>query len=652
MSETLTDPLIGRVVDGRYEIRNHVATGGMAAVYVAFDKRLEREVALKAMHQPLVDDAASREFVARFRREAKSSARLTHPGIVHVYDQGIDGELSYLTMEYVRGENLRSRIAQEGTLTIGEALGLTDAILDALATAHRLGLVHRDVKPENVLIDTDGRARITDFGLARAVTEVNAQSDTLIMGSPGYLAPELLTAGDAGSPGVDVYAVGVMLFEMVTGRHPFTGESPVDIAAQHVHEDLPTPSTFAPWLPTEFDDLVAALAARESSERPTDAAAALVLVRSTRALMDDPTLDRRADPPSGTLAITRDPDATTVLETPAAGMTVALPVGIGRPFERVGTDLAAFDEDPDALLPTKPQRRAWWWVGAILAVIVLLGAASLWWYNAVGPGAFTTVPYVEGQTQEDATRMLEAAGFTVKVDERNDDEAIEGTAIGTDPKAQQRAQKGTEVTLIISLGPEMITVPSVVGSQEEVARAALDEARLTAAKSETVYDDTIPKGEVISASPKPGTSIRHDEPVTLTVSGGPEPIVVPDLTGMTLEEAQASLADYAMDVTVEHDRTEKVAKGQIFKQDPKADADAHRTDPITIWVSDGPPLITVDDYVGMDYADGVAAAKKDGFNVVTNGKYAFLSHKNHIVDQSLAPNQQVEKGTTLVLVYN
>ncbi len=242
----------------------------MASVYVAFDKRLEREVALKAMHQPLVDDEASREFVARFRREAKSSARLTHPGIVHVYDQGVDGELSYLTMEYVRGENLRARIAHEGTLTIGEALGLTDAILDALAAAHRLGLVHRDIKPANVLIDTDGRARITDFGLARAVTEAGSNPDTVIMGSPGYLAPELLTRGEA-APTMDVYAAGVMLFEMVTGRHPFTGESAIDIASQHVHEDVPAPSTFAPWLPTEFDDLVAALATREplESAQPT-----------------------------------------------------------------------------------------------------------------------------------------------------------------------------------------------------------------------------------------------------------------------------------------------------------------------------------------------------------------------------------------------
>lgn len=651
MSETLTDPLLGRVVDGRYEIREHVATGGMATVYVAFDKRLEREVALKAMHQPLVDDEASREFVTRFRREAKSSARLTHPGIVHVYDQGIDGDLSYLTMEYVRGENLRSRIAHEGTLTIGEALALTDAILDALAAAHRLGLVHRDVKPENVLIDTDGRARITDFGLARAVTEVGSKADTVIMGSPGYLAPELLAHGQAAAT-MDVYAVGVMLFEMVTGRHPFTGATAVDIAARHVHEDIPSPSAFAPWLPTEFDDLVATLSSRDPAERPADAAAGLVLVRSTRALMDDPTLDRRADPPSGAVAITRDPDATTVLDTPAAGATVALPVGIGRPFGSVGALELIGDDDPEARQPTRPQRRAWWWVGAVLAAIILLGGIGLWWYNAIGPGAYTTVPPVAGKTQEDAQRVLAATGFTVNIEKRNDDDVPAGSAIDTDPRAQQRAQKGSDVTLFVSLGPKMTKVPSVVGRTEEDANATLKDAGFPVGDPTLVFDDTVPKGEVMASNPKGGETVRHDREVVLTVSNGPEPITFPNVVGQTLEDAQATLDEYALDVTVEHGRSEDVKKGEIYQQDPAADAEGHRTDAITIWVSDGKPLITVDDYVGMSYKDGVAAAKNDGFKVSTTGRWGFLSDKNSIVDQSLSPGQEVEKGSTLVLVYN
>jgi serine/threonine-protein kinase len=651
VSETLTDPLLGRVVDGRYEIREHVATGGMATVYLAFDKRLEREVALKAMHQPLADDDASREFVARFRREAKSSARLTHPGIVHVYDQGVDGELSYITMEYVRGQNLRERIAQEGTLTVGEALGFTDAILDALAAAHRLGLVHRDIKPENVLIDTDGRARITDFGLARAVTEAGANPDTIIMGSPGYLAPEVLARGETAAT-MDVYAAGVMLFEMVTGRHPFTGESAIDIASKHVHEDIPVPSSFAPWLPTEFDDLVGALCARDPDERPADAAAALVIVRSTRARMDDPTLDRRADPPSGSLAILRDRDATTVLETPAAGTTVALPVGIGRPFQAVGmAEGALLDADPEALEPQSNPRRGWWWLGAILAVIILLGGVGLWWYNAIGPGAYTTIPPVVDKTQEDATSVLKTAGFVVHVETRNDDEVLEGNAIGTDPGAQQRAQKGTDVTLLISLGPVMTEVPSVVGRQESEANARLKEAKFPVGEPKLTYSDTVPKGEVMSSDPQAGETVRHDTTITLEVSNGPEPIKVPSVTDMTLDEAQATLAPFALKVTVEHERTEKAPEGIVFKQDPKAKADAHRTDAITITVSDGPPLVTVPDFTAYDDKDqAVAAAKSIGLDPkLTNLPFPFLG--NGVTAQSISAGKEVPKGSSITLYY-
>ena len=650
MSETLTDPLLGRVVDGRYEIRERVATGGMATVYVAFDKRLEREVALKAMHQPLIEDEASREFVARFRREAKSSARLTHPGIVHVYDQGVDGDLSYLTMEYVRGENLRSRIAHEGTLTVGESLALTDAILNALAAAHRLGLVHRDVKPENVLIDIDDRPRITDFGLARAVTEVNQNSDGVVMGSPAYLAPELVAHGHA-SAASDVYGVGMMLFEMVTGRQAFTGESAIDIAARHVHEDAPAPSTFAPWLPTEFDDLVAALCTRDPADRPADAAAALVLVRSTRALMDDPTLDRRADPPSGAITALADPDATTVLDTAAAGATVALPIGIGRPFAAVGDfDDDLLDEDPDAQAPEQNPRRAWWWVAAILAVLILLGGAFAW-YNAIGPGAYTTVTDVANKTQADAEAILGAAGFEVRVTTLNDDEVPQDSVIGTEPAGQERVEKGSTVTLIVSDGPKMTEVPPVVGQQVDAAVAALEAAEFTVGESEMVSSDTVPKGEVMGSTPKAGEVVRHDQIIVLTVSDGPAPAVVPDVMGMTEAEAKEALAKDAFDVTVLHERTDAAAAGIVFKQDPAANADAHRLDPISITVSDGPPLVPVGDYVGLSVKDAQAAAKEAGLKVTLYPKWPW-SKKESIVDQSITPGQQVEKGTAITLVYN
>lgn len=649
VSETLTDPLLGRLVDGRYEVRERVANGGMATVYVAFDKRLEREVALKVMRTS--DDAAARELVSRFRREAKAAARLTHPGVVHVYDQGVDHELSYLTMEYVAGENLRERIEHEGTLAVGDALGITDAVLDALASAHRLGVVHRDVKPENVLIDTEGRPRVADFGLARAVTEATGPSTGTIMGTVGYLAPELISHGGADAR-TDVYAVGVLLFEMVTGRQPFAGDGPLEIAARHVHEDVPAPSTYAPWLPTEFDDVVAELTARDPDERPADAASALALVRSTRARMDDPTLDRRADPPSGATPRLAD-DATTILDAVPPGATVALPIGIATAFAPVESLHAELIEgDPEAREVAPSRQRGWWWVASIFAVLVLAAASALWWYNAFGPGAFTTMPSVDQKLEQEATDILTGMGFEVKVLHEHDYSVPPGAVIRTDPQAQARVEKGSEVTLFVSLGPPMATVPTVVGEQEAVATAALKEAGFTEfGDTLRTHSDTVPKGEVTASDPAVGEVVRDDTTVTLTVSDGPAPIEFPDVVGMSEDDALDELAPHNLDVTVERERTDDAPKGEVFKQDPKAGAKGNRTDEITIWVSDGPPLITVGDYVGMDVDAAERAAERAGFEVSLYGYWPWSS-PNTVVGQSIEPEQQVEKGTTITLRYN
>ncbi|NKY41362.1 protein kinase domain-containing protein, partial [Cellulomonas septica] len=308
MGATVTDPLVGRLVDGRYEIVSRIARGGMATVYLAVDRRLDRDVALKVMHPHLAEGTSGADFVARFRREARTAARLTHPGLVGVFDQGLDGETSYLTMEYVDGSNLRRRIAEQGALTVGETLRVTEAVLDALAAAHRVGLVHRDIKPENVLLASDDRVKLADFGLARAVTEVTSTTTGTVLGTVAYLAPELVVRG-ASDARTDVYACGILLYEMLVGAQPFTGETPIQVAFQHVNNDIPAPSDAVSWLPAEVDELVGALAARSPDDRPLDAAAALTLVRRTRASLDTETLARRADvAPSIALPAATDPD--------------------------------------------------------------------------------------------------------------------------------------------------------------------------------------------------------------------------------------------------------------------------------------------------------------------------------------------------------
>jgi serine/threonine-protein kinase len=296
VATTTSDPFVGTLVDGRYEVVSRIARGGMATVYLAVDRRLDRNVALKIMHAHLVDGVEGAEFVSRFRREARAAARLTHPGLVGVYDQGFDGETSYLTMEYVPGTNLRARLRDERTLSLGETLRLLEEILDSLAAAHRAGLVHRDIKPENVLLTEDEHVKLADFGLARAVTEVAATATGTVLGTVAYLSPEVITTGRCDAR-TDVYSVGVLAYEMLLGKHPHTGSTPIQVAFEHVNSDIPAPSRSAWWMPIEVDELVCSLAARDPDDRPRDAAAALALVRQTRRLLSEADLARRADPP-------------------------------------------------------------------------------------------------------------------------------------------------------------------------------------------------------------------------------------------------------------------------------------------------------------------------------------------------------------------
>lgn len=652
MSDTLTDPLLGRLIDGRYVVRERIGAGGMATVYLAFDKRLERLVALKVMRAGLGSDLDSAEFTSRFRREAKAAARLTHPGMVRVYDQGVDGDISYLTMEYVEGENLRQRMNHEGCLTLGEALTVTEGVLDALSAAHRQHLVHRDIKPENVLIDDEGRTKVADFGLARAVTEVTATSTGTIMGTVAYLGPELVSRGTQDAR-TDVYAAGILLFEMVTGHQPFTGDSAIEVASRHVHEDVPPPSQSVVWLPPEFDVLVAELVARDPDDRPDDAAAALTLVRQARSLIDDPTLDRRADPPSGSIALRDvDEDATTVFDPSPSGATVVLPIGLGESaFAPVSVANEIVEDDPEAREPVPPQRRGLWWTGAVLAALLVLGGVAFWWYNSVGPGAFTSVPPVAGIQQEAAESALQAAGLVTAAEFEFDDIVPDGIVIRTEPLEQSQVPNGAKVTVVVSNGPKMTVVPPLVGSSEGDAVAAIKDQGFVPGESTPKYTDLIPKGEVMEQDPPAGESVRHDTVISLTVSAGPEPIVFPDVVGEPESDAQAELAEFALNVTIKRDRTELQAKGKVFKQDPAAGADGLRKGTITIWVSDGPPLVDVPNFIFDTVDAAVQSAKDIGLAPELRARWPFSS-KDRIADQSISPGTDVERGTKIVLIYN
>ena len=277
-SSAPSDPLIGLLVDERYRIQARLARGGMATVYVAHDERLDRPVALKVMHPHLAESA---DFVARFRREARAAARIVSPGVVSVFDQGVIHGQGFLVMELIDGTNLRALLQAQGAFTLAQALQYTQDVLEALRSAHRVGVIHRDIKPENVLVPSEGPVRVTDFGLARAASEVSMSTTGSMLGTVAYMAPEIATTGtcDARS---DIYAVGIMLYEMLTGSVPWQGENPMQMAYHHVNDSVPLPSEVEPWIPREIDDLVASLAAKDPEDRPVDAQEALDLVMRAR----------------------------------------------------------------------------------------------------------------------------------------------------------------------------------------------------------------------------------------------------------------------------------------------------------------------------------------------------------------------------------
>lgn len=680
MGATVTDPLVGRLVDSRYEVVSRIARGGMATVYLAVDRRLDRDVALKVMHAHLAEGTSGSDFVARFRREARTAARLTHPGLVAVYDQGVDGETSYLTMEYIDGANLRRHIGERGALTVGDALRIGESVLDALAAAHRVGLVHRDIKPENVLLATDGRVKLADFGLARAVTEVTSTTTGTVLGTVAYLAPELVVRGVSDAR-TDVYACGVLLFEMLTGRQPFTGETPIQVAFQHVNNDVPAPSELADWIPIEIDDAVRALAARDPDDRPVDAAAALALLRRTRAALDEDTLARHADvapsivlpaatdpaetdldaepaespedvepdePSDSAVAAATDPDQdeTTLLETgDGRGTTVALPIGLGV------TAAELRGGPPEEPAPRRRHRARWIILLALLAALVGGGA---WWYQQMGPGAYTTVPTIIGQDEAHATEILTNAGLSAKPVSDFDGTAPLGEVFKAEPAQGERIRKDGAVTFTISKGPDYVQVPAgVVGVMQADADAALRAADLTPVYTDPAFSDTVENGKVISATLPDGSpadpgaqTIRHAT-LTLTVSSGRAPVTITSVVGATLEDATAQLEPDALTLQPTEAYSDTVDKGLIIDQDPAAESPGHRGDVIKVTVSLGPELVTVPDVVGKNGAGAKEAIEAAGLI------YKAQKYLGGILDrvrfQDTAAGSQAPKGSTVVV---
>ncbi|MCD9874168.1 Stk1 family PASTA domain-containing Ser/Thr kinase [Streptomyces guryensis] len=638
MDTTLQDPLVGQVLDGRYRVDARIAVGGMATVYRALDTRLDRVLALKVMHPTLAADGT---FVDRFIREAKSVARLAHPNVVQIFDQGTDGSYVYLAMEYVAGCTLRDVLRERGALQPRAALDILEPVLAALGAAHRAGFVHRDMKPENVLIGDDGRVKVADFGLVRSVDTVTNTTGT-VLGTVSYLAPEQIEHGTA-DPRVDVYACGVVLYEMLAGDRPHAGDSPATVLYKHIHEDVPPPSAAVPGLAYRLDELVASATARTPGLRPQDAVALLAQAREVRAALSADQLD--AIPPQAFASDHRNiaEDRTSVIPR---SLTVPRLLPVNEDEDRLHRTSRL--ETPPPLPPRRRGARSRRGPLAVLvAVLLILGVGTGVWY--INSGQFTKVPLVLAKTQTQATRQLQKAGLDLgSVKHAYSDTVQRGTVISSDPAPGARIRDNASVALTISDGPETVQVPDLSGRPLDRARAQLKKSGLEPGMVTREFSDQVPKGSVISTSPDAGTKRHAGSAIALVVSKG-SPVDVPDVTGEDLASAKSDLEDAGLTVKVAAAQiNSEYDKGQVAAQTPAGDSQAADGDTVTLTLSKGPEMVEVPDVTGDSVDDAHKALEGAGFKVEEDRGLLGL-FGDTVKNQSVKGGETAPKGSTITI---
>lgn len=704
MQDYSSDPLVGTLVDGRYLIQSRLARGGMSTVYVATDRRLERDVALKVLHPHMAGDP---QFLDRLGREAKAAARLSHPHVVGVLDQGEDDRVAYLVMEYIKGHTLRDVLKDKGALPPRLALALIDPVVEGLGAAHEAGLIHRDIKPENVLIADDGRIKLGDFGLARAIS--TSTSTGALIGTVAYLSPELVLGRQADARS-DIYSVGIMLYEMITGRQPFDGEVPIQVAYQHVNSSVGAPSEVVPGLAAEIDELVQWCTANDPDKRPVDGYALLSELRHIRRNLSDAELDLQppaarpvlpaVPPPPGPPArrpggspephesrgngateviggrqqptefITRGSNPTTVMSAaprhPGYG-PLSAPDDVPYPNDYDDGDEPAVpaskraqrkhDRDEEkarqraAATPVRslregnPRRRGLLWVLVLVLAALLAGGAG--WFFGMGPGSPGTIPQLANKTVAEAQQLLRTAGFQSTTMDVFHDDVSPGLVVGSEPAAGEVIRKFQPVSLAVSKGPELFPLPELVGATLDEAKTALNGAGMALGQISETFDESEPAGTVLAQAPPAGTAVRHGTPVDLTVSKGPQPIPVPDVRGRDQGDAVEAIEAAGLKAVISpetvFDRT--VPKGAVVAQDP-ASGNLTRGGAVTLTVSKGPRLVDVPSFVGKQVDEARKALEDLGFEVqvedILGGFFGTVRYQDPV-------NTKVPEGSVITL---
>lgn len=647
-SRPVADPLVGRLVDSRYRVRGRIARGGMATVYLATDLRLERRVALKVMHHHLSDDD---RFQTRFIQEARAAAGLSDPNVVSVFDQGQDGDIAYLVMEHLPGVTLRDLLTEQKRLSIEQAITVMHAVLAGLASAHRAGFIHRDVKPENVLLAEDGRIKIGDFGLARA-TSANTASGQQLLGTIAYLAPELVTQGTADAR-TDIYALGIMLYEMLAGEQPYRGEQPMQIAYQHATEQVPRPSIKNPAVPEQLDELVLWSTEREPDERPADAQAMLDRLREIERDLGISPLPPRAHAASPAMDDGDfDGDGETALLPPSLELEGATSVLAGTgPI--TSAQVSPHSNAERLRVKTRRRHARGWWAAIIVILLAIAAGGTGWWFGS-GPGSMVTVPeFAADTTFEQAAAELSAIEVDAVEQTENDLEVPAGQIISTEPESGTRLYPGDTVTITTSLGPAPVTMSSMREMTREQVEDYAADAVITVSDDVGERFDPREAGTIIGARIIPagsdegygcldGCGAHQGDSMTITVSAGP----VPEIADLSVGEARERLEGSGLHVaeSVEKEYSASIPEGITIRMTPNPEeTELSPGDEVALVESLGPPPVPVPSVEGMTRDEAVAALKAEGFSVTYNGLW-----KHWPDDWTTVTGSDPEAGTELV----
>ena len=638
--------LTGELIDGRYQLIRQMAAGGMATIYEALDTRLDRKVAVKVMHPHLAQDE---QFVERFIREAKASAALSHPNIVSVQDQGWNQHGSpavFLVMELVEGHTLREYLNEQGALSIEAGIKFLLPVLSALAAAHKMGIVHRDIKPDNILISKEGRIKIADFGLAKGPllgTTMTAES-SIVLGSVSYLSPEQVQRGIADARS-DVYSAGITAFEIFTGEKPFAGDEPIQIAYMHVNERVPLMSTKRSGIPPELDQLIYRATNSDPDARPRDGGEFHQVLTSIAQALDpnQKQMSLELDIPIAPMRPASKKPSRRERARVEKEKTVAI-----KKTENTSENTRADGKETTAQLRKKKKLSKRVRRNRYIAAVLAIALGVFGWYVLVGPGSKVVVPSIVGATEKEANNALTPLGLTLVITEKRFDEEISnGQIIESDPAGGGKVDAGGAVKAIISKGPERYVIPALVGLTPEAAVNLLAKYPVKVGELKEVYNDKTPKGFVISSSPATGEKVKRDATIDLLISKGVETLDVASYVGKSADQALNELTDAGFSVESVDQFSENVLAGAVISQVPSGGAPLAKGAKITLTISKGSQYVFIPNVFSLTEAKARAALTDLELKVIVKK----IGAKKVKAVTNIAPKvgTKVKRGSTVTI---